>query len=246
MDMMSYLMGRNSGGGSGKGAKIEVVTELPETGESNVIYLVPKQDTSTDNIFDEYLWVNNDWELIGNTGIDLSDYIPMYVIEDNTYTNPFVIQNCKLGIYNFGKNSTIYYKSFTTMAISQAFTMYNGYWIITNSNVSSSSPDAKQKIGYVYGTRQNIRTGVFETFSGELVVVTALGSVDIENISALSAVPVTGNVTISGIKTFSTLPESSATPTTNNQLTNKKYVDDQIGSINTILATLTNPGGGGQ
>ena len=117
------------------GATIEVVTELPETGESNVIYLVPKQDTSTDNIFDEYLWVNNDWELIGSTGIDLSDYIPMYIIENNTYTNPFVIQNCKLGIYNFGKNSTIYYKPFTTMAVSQAFTMYNGYWIITNSNV---------------------------------------------------------------------------------------------------------------
>lgn len=34
--------------------------------------------------------------------------------------------------------------------------------------------------------------------------------------------------TISGKKTFSTLPESSVVPTTNNQLVNKKFVDDQI------------------
>ena len=71
MDMMSYLMGRNSGGG-GKGAKIEVVTELPETGEANVIYLVPKETEDENNVFDEYLYINDEWELIGSTAIDIS------------------------------------------------------------------------------------------------------------------------------------------------------------------------------
>ena len=37
--------------------------------------------------------------------------------------------------------------------------------------------------------------------------------------------------TISGVKTFSTLPESSVVPTGDNQLVNKKYVDDSIPSI---------------
>ena len=36
--------------------------------------------------------------------------------------------------------------------------------------------------------------------------------------------------TISGLKTFNTLPESSVTPTTNNQLVNKSYVDTAIAS----------------
>ena len=49
--------------------------------------------------------------------------------------------------------------------------------------------------------------------------------------------------TISGLKTFTTLPESSVAPTTNNQLVNKAYVDSTLsttlGNINTILATLT-------
>ena len=53
----------------------QVVTELPASGKSNVIYLVSKSQTSEDNIYDEYIWVNNDWELIGTTQIDLSNYI---------------------------------------------------------------------------------------------------------------------------------------------------------------------------
>lgn len=39
----------------------------------------------------------------------------------------------------------------------------------------------------------------------------------------------TGAQTISGVKTFNSLPESSVAPTTNNQLVNKKYVDDNTG-----------------
>ncbi len=42
--------------------------------------------------------------------------------------------------------------------------------------------------------------------------------------------------TISGVKTFSVLPESSVTPTTNNQLVNKSYVDSAITSA--ITTTL--------
>jgi hypothetical protein len=72
MDIPSYLMGRRSGGSGG--ATIEVVTELPEIGEANVIYLVPKQDEDENNVFDEYLYINNEWELIGTTDIDLSNY----------------------------------------------------------------------------------------------------------------------------------------------------------------------------
>lgn len=63
----------NQGGGGG--VSIEVVQELPQTGESNVIYLVPKQTAGTNNAFDEYIYTNNAWELIGTTEIDLSNYI---------------------------------------------------------------------------------------------------------------------------------------------------------------------------
>lgn len=73
MDVMSYLMGRNSGGS--KGLKVEVVTELPDTGEEGILYLVPKDDTGESDIFDEWIWVEDDWEHIGSTDIDLSNYL---------------------------------------------------------------------------------------------------------------------------------------------------------------------------
>ena len=56
-----------------KTISIQVVDTLPTTGESNVIYLVPKEG-SKDDIYNEYIWVNNAWELIGSTQIDLTGY----------------------------------------------------------------------------------------------------------------------------------------------------------------------------
>lgn len=46
------------------------VDELPETGQSNIIYLVPHEHGSEDS-YDEYVYVNDQWEKIGNT--DISD-----------------------------------------------------------------------------------------------------------------------------------------------------------------------------
>lgn len=55
------------------GVKFEVVDKLPETGETGVIYLVAHEH-STQDIYDEYIWVTNKFEKIGSTDIDLSQY----------------------------------------------------------------------------------------------------------------------------------------------------------------------------
>lgn len=51
----------------------EVVDSLPSVGKPNAIYLV---DTFTlgENVFNEYIYVNDKYELIGTTAIDLSQY----------------------------------------------------------------------------------------------------------------------------------------------------------------------------
>lgn len=51
--------------------KIEVVDALPTTGNADTIYLLKVRQQGND-IYQEYFWVNNAWELIG--GIDLTDY----------------------------------------------------------------------------------------------------------------------------------------------------------------------------
>lgn len=64
-------------GGNG-GGKILVVTELPQTGESNTIYMIPNESSRTNDIYDEYVWLTegSKWEFLGNkhVEVDLSDY----------------------------------------------------------------------------------------------------------------------------------------------------------------------------
>ncbi len=51
--------------------KIEVVNALPQTGNADTIYLLRVRQQGND-VYQEYFWVNNTWELIG--GVDLTDY----------------------------------------------------------------------------------------------------------------------------------------------------------------------------
>ena len=53
-----------------------IVNELPLVGREDTLYFVPKTDTEESDMYDEYVWINNDWELIGEKQItvDLSDY----------------------------------------------------------------------------------------------------------------------------------------------------------------------------
>ena len=57
----------------------KVVTELPETGESGIIYFCPPMARNSQNEYEEYMWIDNAFELIGTTEVDLSDY---YTIEE--------------------------------------------------------------------------------------------------------------------------------------------------------------------
>lgn len=56
---------------------IKIVTELPETGLVNRTYFVPKQDPATNDLYDEYMWVDGKWELITTKQIevDLTGYV---------------------------------------------------------------------------------------------------------------------------------------------------------------------------
>lgn len=56
---------------------IKVVYTLPTTGLPNRIYFVPKTDTQTQDLFDEYVWVNDAWEWITTKQIevDLTEYL---------------------------------------------------------------------------------------------------------------------------------------------------------------------------
>ncbi len=63
------------------GVEFKVVDKLPTTGEAGVIYLVAHAH-GTGDIYDEYIWVTDKFEKIGNTDIDLSDYVTTQALSD--------------------------------------------------------------------------------------------------------------------------------------------------------------------
>ncbi len=55
---------------------LEVVQTLPtEDISTTTIYLVPKETAEVQDIYDEFIYVNNAWEHIGNTQADLTNYV---------------------------------------------------------------------------------------------------------------------------------------------------------------------------
>lgn len=74
-----------------KSISMKIVPEKPEVGESNIIYLIPNAKAKTENIYDEYVYIDGKWEIIGSTEIDLSNY---YTIEQiNTLLFDYITSN---------------------------------------------------------------------------------------------------------------------------------------------------------
>ena len=56
------------------GIDFSVVEQLPDSGEKGIIYLV-SNNGKPQNIYDEYIWIEDKFEKIGTTDIDLSQYL---------------------------------------------------------------------------------------------------------------------------------------------------------------------------
>lgn len=63
---------------------LQKVESLPEPGESNVIYLVPKSGSGND-IYNEYIFIDGKPEHIGSTQVDLSNYVQDAPKDGKTY-----------------------------------------------------------------------------------------------------------------------------------------------------------------
>jgi len=75
---------------------ISVVSALPATGAERTIYLVPKA-AATNDAYDEYLYINSDWEHIGTTDVNLSDYYNQTAVDNLLSQKQDVINNSQEG-----------------------------------------------------------------------------------------------------------------------------------------------------
>lgn len=62
----------------------EIVEELPQVGEPTIIYMILADDGEGEDYYDEYIYINNTWEKIGSTRIDLTPYATIDYVDDIT------------------------------------------------------------------------------------------------------------------------------------------------------------------
>jgi hypothetical protein len=80
-------------GGNGGQIKYEVVAWLPDTGENGTIYFTP----NANNSYDEYMYIQNQWELLGSTGVNVELPFAIFSYETCDYESIF-------NAYNKNKN----------------------------------------------------------------------------------------------------------------------------------------------
>lgn len=63
--------------GSAINLSYSIVSELPQTGQDNVIYLIANNSKETNNIYDEYIYIKSTgkFEKLGSTKLDLTGYL---------------------------------------------------------------------------------------------------------------------------------------------------------------------------
>lgn len=52
----------------------EIVEALPENANENVIYMVLREDGTGQDVYNEYMYINSAWEIIGDTSVDFTGY----------------------------------------------------------------------------------------------------------------------------------------------------------------------------
>jgi len=178
-------------------------------------------------------------------------------IGDFSANNPIDLTNMNKGIYfirvdhknSWGNNDKLYFKATVNNSNitgnvslsfqSNAYIYYDYVALVINTKISdmtvTSTSTAFARLFYLYYTSATGSNNTIKFNSDNLRISTS--QIDKQLSSISYDIDITDvNQSISGKKTFTTLPESSVTPTTNNQLVNKKYVDDSISSA--ITTTL--------
>lgn len=131
------------------GMKNVIVESLPPIGEGGVLYYVLKESSEVQNVYEEYIWLDDiqDYEKIGDTAVDLSDYVKEEELatvaktgDYNDLTNKLVVEANTEGVAN---------DDLKKLQIGNVFYNVNVVHINTE-NYWNSVPTLISKEGHVY------------------------------------------------------------------------------------------------
>lgn len=229
---------------------IEVVTALPDTGNPSTIYLVPK-DAETNDIYDEYLYINAKWERIGTTAIDLTPYalkteIPTKVSEltnDKGYltTHQTVATVAKTGSYNdLTDKPTIPTVNNATLTIQKngttvkTFTANSSSNVTANITVPTNNNELTNGAGYITSAGSitgNAATATKATSADKLTTARNINGVAFDGSKAITVTANPTETALSGIDLNTTLTPGFYYGGGNNNCTNKPSNVDAFGLI---------------
>ena len=161
---------------------ILVVQTLPTQDISTTtIYLVPKQTPETQDVYDEYIYINNAWEHIGTTQIDLSNY---YTKAEVNALIPTIDSTLSTTSENPVQNRVI------TARLNEVFqSVSNGKTLIASAITGKGVPtDATDTFATMASNISNIPSGEAPKIMGgifELVPLRAFGGVGIGNMATI-------------------------------------------------------------
>lgn len=172
----------------------------------------------------------------------------IYELQATSLNSPLDLSTLKKGnYYSSGQTSSnkIYYKVNESSQVKNFTTDMSviKLWILkTQDEIQSSNDIFGYVLYYSYpgaivmkALKYNVSDGEIQSTINSGSTYQMFGSYVINELGQ----------TFSGVKTFNSLPQLSSyiAPTSDVQLVPKKYVDDKISEINSILETLTNSGG---
>lgn len=243
MDVVSYLLGKKSGGGGT--TDYENLSNKPSINDVELTGNKSLSDLGIQSEIDSTHKLSAD--LVDDSTSTNKFVNPLakqvYIIENNSSSNPFIFEENKPGIYYFkgtGSSYSVYFKALTSNTGTYNYSMSMNDYLIYMGNVSTT-----YEFAYICTIAINEASDnkiVNRVVKLEKTTANDYGFIGTNlNKGTITVVNATSTQTISGKKTFSTIPELSnnLTPSTDKQLVNKKYVDDKPTTYTGYDATKT-------
>lgn len=212
----------------------EVVQSLPTTNiKDHTIYLVPKTGTTGD-VYDEYLRISNAWEHIGSTDVDLSGYVPT----SRTVNGKALSSNISLTASDVGalSSSTVIPSATSTTpimdgtaAVGTETTFAKGDHVHPSDTSKVSKSGDTMTGALIFNRKQNSDSKIILSFndnSATMISPTGYQGTATNNTPVIEFMSTHANS--SGSSDYNTILRRIATPSNNNDATNKQYVDTAV------------------
>lgn len=216
--------------------KMQVVDTLPETGETDTIYLVKKDNPGEQNLYDEYVYTDTGWEHIGDTSVDLSDYYTKEESDEKIFDSLPILYTSVANGGTTTKESDIKSASEVVNTLykngKKMFVYHNYYYNVPDVILSFPQKILKGNSRYAaYGCYNETGYAYITVIRGFCVYIN--GTWDNEVFTCTSLETVRSNDAVRAVNVASTITDTTTDPVQGKVV--KKYVDDAVATKQDIL-----------